>query len=48
MNDTQYLDDALLMMEATHGDPELLAVDHWLRDIFATLRRNEDEESAPS
>lgn len=32
------LDDALLMREATDGNPELLAVDLWLHDIFALLR----------
>lgn len=48
MNDIQTLDDALMMMEATHGDPELAAIDHWLRDTFAALRRIEGEESAPN
>lgn len=36
------LDDALLMREVTDGNPELLAVDLWLHDIFALLRAGDE------
>lgn len=39
MKDTP-LDDAILMMEVTQGDPELLAIDNWLRGIFAECKKN--------
>ena len=40
--DETLLDDALLMREATGGDPELLAVDFWLREAFARLRERDE------
>lgn len=40
--DETFLDDALLMREATTGDAELLAVDLWLHDAFVQFRGQDD------
>lgn len=45
--DETLLDDALLMREATAGDPELLAVDLWLHEMFVALREQRSDPPLP-
>lgn len=44
MIDTQ-LNDTLMMIEVTGGDPELLAIDTWLRDTFEVMRDEHHESN---